>query len=174
MSRARPQIVVPALLLILLVSVGWSYTIYADARGGASSAAADEAESARLVGRIEQLRQRPAVAGTRELRVTELTARVEEAAAKAGCPEGSIVRIDPEGARRVEDSAYVEKPTQVLVRGVTMQQALTFLHSLAAGDGGLRLKSTRLATVPGEEGDRWQVECTWAYVVYAPKGTGGE
>jgi len=123
--------------------------------------------------RIEQLRRRPAVAGSREVQATELSRRIEASARAAEMPDGALDQIEPQPPRRVGDTPYRQTPTRVRLRGVTLQQLFTFLHALAAEDAsgpGLRLEALRLSAPRGEEaGDRWTAEATLTYLVYDPK-----
>src|SRR5437870_2475504 len=106
MNRPRASIFISMLLIVLLIGTLWSYSVFSSARAGAANAADDEADCLRLAGQIRALREKPALAGVRELRVNELTARVESAAGAAKCPDNSLIRIDPEPARRLNDSPY--------------------------------------------------------------------
>ena len=91
---------------------------------------------------------------------------------------GAILRIGPQPPRRLADSVYLEKPTQVSVRQLTLQQLITFLHDLSDDSSNLwvpslRIRSSQVATVAG----RWDAEMTVSYLIYSPiqpAGTGGQ
>jgi hypothetical protein len=157
--------------LALLLLVGWSY-LYFDQRRDAARAAADDLATCRtLAGRIGDLRQRPAVAGTQELGASDMARRIEHAAQIARFPQENIERIDPEPPRRIGETHYRQIPTRVRLRHVNMEQAITFLHTVGSDvSNPLYLEQVRFSAPPGEEiGDRWTIESTLAYTVYSPK-----
>jgi len=158
----------------LLVAVAWSGLKLSASRAAADAAGRDLAECRALLGRIEQLRRRPAVADARELGVADLSRRIERAAAAAKFEGGAIESIQPEDARRVGETDYREVPTHVRFGHVTLRQVFTFFHGLTGVDNtsagaALRLKDVRLTAPHGEEtADRWTVESTLTYMIYAP------
>jgi hypothetical protein len=157
----------------LLAAVGWSYSRLSESRDAAGTAARDLADCRGRVDRIENLRRRPAVAGVRELAATDLSRRIAQAARAAELDEGSIERIDPEPPRRVGETDYREVGTQVRLRGAAMRQVFAFFHALCsdpAPSGALKLRAIRLSAPHGDEtSDRWTVESTVTYTVYAPR-----
>ena len=166
LGSRQDRLVAAAVAGGLALGLLWSYGRLADGR----AAAADLARCRELATRIEQARGRPAVAGPQELRPTDLSRRIEAAAAGVG--DAAVERIEPEPARRVGESPYKEVPTRVRLRGVTLAQAFALLHALgedAPGAPGLRLRSVRLSAPRGQEsGDAWGVESTLAHLVYDP------
>lgn len=167
----RPLLMLAAAVALLLLACAWSYGVLASSRQAALEASDDLATCRKLATRIQALRQKPSVAGTRELEPTELSKQIEEAAKGAGIPAERLVRVWPEQARRVGNSPYKEKPTQVLLRGVSVQQTVTMLHALASSDSGLQVKSLRvIAPREGERADGWTVETTVASLIFAPGG----
>ena len=172
-THRKNQLMATTILVGLALSVVWCYGRLTDNRDAAGAAAADLAACRESATRVEALRRRPAVAGTRELGETTVRRRIEQAASAAGFP-GGITGIVAEPGARVGETAYREKPTAVrFLRPVTLEQLFTFFHALAA-DGpagaGLRVKSVRLTAPRGEEtGDKWAVESTLTYLVYDPK-----
>ena len=180
MKQHRQAISVAILATGLLAGAVWCHGLRNQARKAAELASRDLVECERLAEQIERLRQRPALAGSKELQLTELARRIEGAAKDSQVPPGSIVRIWPQQARRLEDSVFKEKPTQVLLRSVGMPQLIRFLHKLATDGSGLHVKSIRLVAPRDQLADqRWTAEATLTYLVYAPKaqvnpvGTGG-
>lgn len=158
------------LALMLLGIAGWSYRHLDQQRRVAREASADLAEVQRFAQQIRAMRQRPAVAGSREMELNELTQRIERAAEEAQIAASSLVRIWPQPARRAGDSPYKEKPTQILLRHVTLEQLVGFLHHLSEGEGS-NLTVQRLRIVAprhNEHGDRWTVETTVTYLIYSP------
>jgi hypothetical protein len=140
-----------------------------ESRRAATDAAASLAECRRLASRIGAQRgaSSPAAVG-REPQQADVVRRIESAAKSADVPPGAIERIEPLAARRVGDSPAREKPTAVMLRGVTLRQTFTFLHAIAGSGtrGGLQLRQVHLAAPnPDEAGDAWSVEGTVTYPV---------
>jgi hypothetical protein len=172
-ERVRRRLATSVILGALLLAVAWSWVTLSASRQTAMDAASDLSACREAASRIDQLRRRPAVAGSREVQATELSRRIEESARAAGMPEGGLDQIEPEPLRRVGDTPYRQTPTRVRLRQVTLQQLFTFLHALAAegpSGPGLRLQALRLSAPRGEEaGDQWTAEATLTYLVYDPK-----
>lgn len=164
----------------LLVAVAWCYMQLAESRDSARAAAEELADCRELAGRIESLRQRPAVAGLREIGAGNLARRIQDAGTSAGFADGSIERIDPQPARRLGETDFREVPTDVRLRHVTLEQLFAFLHTLgtetspsagASPSSALHLRSIRISAPRGPDvGDLWTVETTLTYTVYSPKG----
>ena len=171
MKRSRLVLVV-TLVALLTATAAWSYGLMVSGQGEAAAAEADLVECQRLAGEIRQSSARPALAAERERLASEITGLVERAAQAAGITPDSLGRIAPEPPRRLGDSVYREKPTQVLLRKVTLRQVVTFVHSLLSSDPGLRAPSIRL-TAPheGEAADRWAAEVAVTYLIYDPSRT---
>jgi hypothetical protein len=176
----KTRLMACTIAVALLSAVGWSYMQLAETRASEAAAAQDLADCRALTARIELLRRRPSVAGAQQLGAADLSRRIESAARAADFADGSVERIEPEPARRVGETNYREVPTQVRLRRVTLRQVFTFLHALSADPSQpandaqqciLRVRDIRLSAPRGEEiGDRWTVESTLTYTVYAPKG----
>jgi Tfp pilus assembly protein PilO len=170
MSLLRRQTLLVVLLLVLSsVAVLWSYAVMADRQRAAQRAARETTLCRQLADRIEQLRHRPSLAGSQELATSELAKLVEQAATASQLSADNLVRIAPEPARRIGEGPYKEKPTQVLLRNVNFRHVLKFLHTLSKPSTGLSVRQIRL-TAPREQEavDRWAVEATLSYLVYAP------
>jgi hypothetical protein len=166
-SQFKNRLMVGTIIIAVLLAMGWSYEQLTDSRAAEFSARQDLADCRQMVDQIQSLRQRPAVAGTTALGAADLSRRIENAAGIANFADGCIVRIDPEPARRLGETNYLEMPTLLELRHVTLQQTFTFLHSLS---GELAVHDIRLTAPRGEEtGDRWTVETTLTYTVYSPK-----
>jgi predicted Zn-dependent peptidase len=160
------------LLALLVLAAAWSYGMLARSRAAATGARADLEECRRLAAEIEGAAKRPALAAEHERVVTEVTGLVEEAAKFAQIPPEKIERITPEAARRVGDSVYTEKPTQVVLQDVTLKQVVELLHRLAASGRGLTPKSLRIVAPRGEDaGDLWTAELVVTYLIYDPPDT---
>src|SRR5258706_16381127 len=128
----KSRVMAGTIALALLLALAWCYARLASARGAATEAGQDLADSRALAARIESLRRLPTVAGAAELGASDLSRQIEQAARAADFPEDSIERIEPEPARRVGETNYREVATQVRLRRVSLRQVFTFLHALCA------------------------------------------
>lgn len=156
------------LLSMLAGASVWSYDSMCARREEARLAWQDAGECDRLAREIQALRTVPAVATTQDLDVQSLGLRVESAAQKSGLPPQTLVEIAPETARRWGDSAYLSKPTRLVLEGVPLEQLTTFLYHLAEG-GALNVADLRLRTPHGQgESGLWNAEATVTYLIYAP------
>lgn len=118
---------------------------------------------------IQRLGQKPALASDREKVPSETTGVIERAAKGAGIPPERLVRIVPEPSQRLGDSAYKEKPTQVLLNNLTLQQIVSFLSNVAAAEG-LNHKFIRISAPQADGSDNsWNVEATVTYLIYDPQ-----
>ena len=132
-------------------------------------AGADLDSCARSAARICQCRQSPAMAAEQERQTAATNGPIESAAKAAGVPLERIVRISHEPPRWLGDTPYKEKPTQVIMKGVTLRQFFALAGALANGPEPLALASVRLAA-PGADdtGDLWNVELTLTYLIFDP------
>jgi hypothetical protein len=122
-----------------------------------------------LAAEIQQLRNNPATAGTGQLHSSEISRRVEEAAGAIGLESEHILRISPESPRRIGDSDYLERPTQVSLRRATLQQLVRLIHALVSADPSLRVGGMRLSA-PRDENDPlvWDAELMFMQIIYSP------
>ncbi len=156
----------------LLVVTLWFNGHLADSRAAARAAVDDAQQCARFVADIRSLRHQPSLAESQELQLQELTQRIETAAKRSRISLDSLVRIWPEPAKRVGDTSYKRKPTQVLFHRVTLPDLVGFLQQLSAQDAGPQVTRIRLTAPRGQEaGDQWSVEVTLTYLIYAPRIT---
>lgn len=172
------------LVLLSLLLAGlccWSAGLLSSARQEKLSAEADLARCRQIAGVLSSLQNRPAMLGGSRGETEELSRQVESAAQKASIPSQSIIRIWPEPARRVGESVYKEKPTQILLRKVSMQQIAGFLYALTGEGDVLSAKSIRLTPLQGDEGagagnasnaanpgNTWTADVSVSYFVYDP------
>ena len=129
----------------------------------------------RLAARIEQLRKRTQIAGSREMELTELSRRFEQAANATNIPAESIVRISPEEARRLStasaggESMYLEKPVIIQLSGVGLAKLVRFLYVMSTDSSSMNVKSLRLTAPRHEEAiEKWAAEVSFSYLIYSP------
>jgi len=136
---------------------------------------------------IEQGRSSPAVVSDQAMELTLLAHLIERAADEAGVNRQALDRIWPQPPRRVGDSPYLRKATQLVVRDVTMAQGIGFLHRLTTGDSpmnldALRLSAPRASTSAAggslsasrrrsQEPETWTLEATVSQLIYHPTTT---
>lgn len=158
-----------AVVVGILVS-GWSYGRMSESRAVTIAAADDLAACHRMARQIRALRHKPSVAGSHEPQQNELTRRIEQSARQARIPAQNLDRIWPEPARYIGDTPYKKHATEVVLRGVTLQQIVTLMHTLESQGDGPRLSRIRLAA-PRDKNttNHWTAEATLTYLVYAPR-----
>ena len=148
----------------------WAYSEWADQYDAAANSATALAECRATADQIALLRERPVLAGAREMGSSEITPRIEKAALAAGLSATDLVRISPEPARRLGESPYREQSTEVVVEGVSLRQSVELLHAITNGQPGLRVKEIRLsAPQAADTRDRWTLEATLAALIYSPQ-----
>ena len=124
----------------------------------------------RHVERIQSLERSPKRASARDLRLTDLTRAIEEAGAVAGIPSASLERIEPEPPRRVQDTPYLEKRTQIEIAKADLPAVLRFLSELSKRPEGLAADTVRLRAPHDEKlGTEWTLEATLTRLIYRPQ-----
>jgi hypothetical protein len=159
------------LAALLAVSAWWSYQAMTQARGLAVQNQSELADCYKMALQIDCYNhsKKPALAAEGELKSAETTALIEQAAKSAGIPQANLAQIFPESPQRLGDSAYKEKPTQVRVENVTLQQLTAMLYTLAGNAKPLKAKSIRLAAPRQQEtGNLWTAELSLTYLIYDP------
>jgi Tfp pilus assembly protein PilF len=156
--RAGPLLLLAA--IILCGTTFWGYLSLTDAQDSADAAAIDAAAARRSAARIESLRG-PAAGGSREssgdgIAIGTQIARAAEAAGIDGEPG-----IHTQPPRKVGNSPYEERPTQVVFQRLTMRQVVTFLSTITTDVPGLRVTELRLSGGrESDPADRWEVDAT--------------
>ena len=171
--RHRRQILFAVLAVSLFIAAVWSYQSMADNRRTAFRARRGLERCQNLAAKIQTHRTRPSMASEHERLASETTGIIEHAARSAGISPASITRITPEPQRRVGDTVYKEKPTQVLFKNVTLKQIVATSHALAGGEKRLHPKSLRLSAPRDEDtGNLWTAEMVLTYLIYDPPRAG--
>jgi len=186
--RSPMAMMVAALLALLAASAGWAWSTMAAARASALDARDGLERCGQIASRIRALQASPSMAADQELQASQTTGQAEAAARAAGIAAGGLVRISPEPAIRLGDSAYKEKPTRVFMKGVTLRQLATMIHDLAARPSPLTARSITLSAPKADDtGDSsraesrgssqaesrepWNVELVLTYLIYEPQKT---
>lgn len=171
MSGNRAVTYLGLFVAVLAAATIWCWTTLAESRDAALTAANDLTQARRSAARIEAVRRDTVVAGgLRPER--ELRRRIDEAAERAGIAPEGLETIQDQSGRRVGNTGYEERPTQVVIHEVSLQQAVTFLHAVAGESPGVTVKTIRL-TAPREQdtADRWTAEATLTFLAQAPRRT---
>ncbi|MFB3891186.1 MAG: hypothetical protein ACE15C_04090 [Phycisphaerae bacterium] len=171
--KRRKLILMAALGVTLLLTAVWSYQYMSGRREAAAAAQRDLADGRRMMGQIELASRMPAMAADRERLATETTSLIEQAARTAGIAPGSLRRISPEAPRRVGETVYKEKPTQVQLQAVSLKELVAFALAISGPQAGLNVDSMRLG-IPREAGadGRWTAELVLTYLIYDPPQIG--
>ena len=168
MNRRKATLMIVTGVLLAVV-LSWCYGNMAQAHVAAQRAASDLVECRKMVAAIENRSRQPAKASEHEQLATETTGLIETAARDAGIELGSLVRISPESPRRLGDTVYKEKPTQVFLKNITLKQLVGLVHHLLASKSNLEVKALRLAAPrPDDTTDNWTAELVLTYLIYDP------
>ncbi|NQU74909.1 MAG: hypothetical protein HQ546_01175 [Planctomycetes bacterium] len=165
----RKAILLALMGSVLATVVLWRGSTYVESRTAALAAEKDLAACQELAAKIERFNQHPPVATEQEQLADQTNALIESAAKSVGIDAKSLIRITPEPPRRLDDTAYKEKPTHVLLRKVTLEQLVGFIHKMLGVQQGFNAKSIRLsAPEPQDTGPLWTAEITLTYLIYDP------
>jgi hypothetical protein len=148
---------------------------YHTAKNRAVEASESLASCQELAAQIRQLQQHTEHASLTQRSLTDLADLVEHAAATAGLPRDSIVRVDPEAIRRVGESDYREQATEIELGSVALDQVRQLIDGLSAHDSNLEVRTLRLRTPHEEANDgaeKWLSELVLTQRIYAPKSSG--
>jgi hypothetical protein len=157
---------------LLAAYVAWAYGFLRDQRAAAQADLNALEQCREAAARIEAIQRRPTMASDQERLAAEVTGRVEAAARSAGISGGGLLRIGRLPAQRVRDTVYKEKPTEVLLKDVTLPQLARLVHELVRGKGDLRAKSIRVrAPRQKDAGREWDGEVVLTYLIYDPPNT---
>ncbi len=139
--------------------------------------------------RIEQLRKQPDRVMRHSQTRRAMAERIERSASESGIPASQIVRIDPQAARRAEDTPYMEHATLVQLEEVTLRQLAKLASRFHSGDASfqnLHITSLRITapyrtagarggtekkTTQNNNLESWNMELTLTWFVYSPKNS---
>ncbi len=172
MKRKR-IVLVAATAAALVIATLWAWQFMLASQEAARSAAGDLAEGVALLAQIEQFSRQPMLAADREKMETETHGLIEAAARSAGIPQDCLLRISGMPLRRLGDTAYKERPTQVLLKSVTLGQLVEMASSPTLQQAALNVEAIRLtAGQDANTSDRWSAELDLTYLVYDPPQAG--
>jgi hypothetical protein len=126
-----------------------------------------------MVGQIQALRRRPALAAQNQRASAETIGLIEKSGQAAGITATKLVQISPEGPRRLGDTVYTEKPTRILLKNVTLQELTALTHRIVTDENRLNAKSMRISAPTADDpGLMWTVELVLTYLIYDPPKIG--
>ena len=165
-----------ALYAVLGTLVLWSADHLRASRARARTAAQNLEQCRRLNRAIQQIELRPVRAAPDAQSRTDLSSRIEAAAAVAGFPPSTVERIDPQPGRRVGETPYEEYTTLVELGTLPLKQLVTFLEAATRGEPRLDVTSIRLSAPRYEaptaaRQETWHAEVTLTYFVFVEKST---
>jgi hypothetical protein len=166
----QKQTILHVLLAVLpLIVVGVSYSFMANQKRTASNAESNMNKCNQIFTQMKTLQQKPQLASDSKYDPAETTGLVEQAANSAGIRHGSILRITPQPFRRISKTAYKEKSTNVVLKGITLKQFVTMINTLGTNASTLKLKSiTLVAPSTKDTGRKWNVEFVLSYLIFDP------
>ena len=167
--KKRTGILIVIMTVLLLVTMLWAYGRMCDSRAVTLAAQTDLGECRNVAAKIQRYRHQPTVALQHERLSAEITGMVEAAANSAGIAADKLIRITPEPPRRLEDTVYKEKPTNVLLKDVALKQLVVLLHDLLSAEKGLNDDWLRItASRRDDTGDLWSAEFVVTHLIYDP------
>jgi len=169
----RPRLLILATLGGLLMLVLWSYGQLRASQREVQTARANQKECGLLAAEILEMKGQPVRASMQVVSSSDLFRRVENAAKSASMPIENLVLINPQPVRRIGDTDYKQQQTEMILRHVTLEQMVRFLHALTAfEDSSLSVESIRLLAPrhdAGSDKETWHAEVTLTQLIYFPK-----
>ena len=104
----------------------------------------------------------------------EITKQIEDAARGMSLPPATIVVIEPQVPRRISDSPYKLRVTQLDLKPLVLSEVIALLHNILDRDATLVVSSLRLSS-PSRTNDSaanavevWTPEVTLTNLIYDP------
>lgn len=149
-----------------------SYTYWAKNTGRCITAHAAAERCQQVATQLEQLRAAPQKARLASRSADDLGSVVEKAATDAQLARDRVLRIDPQPAKRLGKSDYLEQTTEVELLAVSLRQLIGFVYNLSDADrelamGSLRLQVPHTAENSGGE-ELWLANLVLTQRIYAP------
>lgn len=168
-TQLRGHLLCGLAVTVALVGV-WQQ--YANARSEAVQSRERTMSCRQLASELMAMRDRPTFVASEICDVTALTGMIGGARIKAGLEENRIDLVDPRQAERLRDSPYLVRPVSIALRGLTLRQAATFIHSLSDPNQGMwvsqmRLSPTRHEAAPAAA-ELWNTELLLTQLVFSP------
>ncbi|MCA9214545.1 MAG: hypothetical protein KDB27_15845 [Planctomycetales bacterium] len=173
MPKPRIENVVAVLLAIgAAVAIAHGSICCASSKSSALAAAQNLEACRELTNRIMGLRNEASSASLRQQSSSELTSKLESAAASSGIRSSDLIRINPQQPRRAGKTAYLQEVTEVDLRRVTLQQLARFLLSAVGEDSAMYVSSIRINAPRNSDAngqETWDAEVSLTRLVFSPQ-----
>ncbi|WP_442483032.1 hypothetical protein [Aeoliella sp. SH292] len=123
---------------------------------------------------ILELRQQKQRALLKTKPSEELNRKIAAWAQEAGIEAKGIARIEPQEARRVGDSQYLEQVTELEVLSVPLASVIRFAQLAEQSDDSPKLTDLRLSPpriTAEDQAEVWNAEVALTYLIYSPKSS---
>ncbi|MFG0250497.1 MAG: hypothetical protein ACF8OB_16550 [Phycisphaeraceae bacterium JB051] len=167
------------LMLITMMLGGacfWAYQKLETQKRLATVEAKNQDKCQQIAQAIDEIRQKAQTMEPAD-EMSSLVQHIQSAASQAGMPMQHVQRIRPSSARRIGQSPYVQKPTQLSLQDVTLKNAVSFLHQLSSTQADMQIKSLRMTAPRLQQGvianattsETWNMEVGLASIAYVPQ-----
>lgn len=162
MTESKTRIAICLLAAAVLVAgLTWSVEYLDDRRAAAAAAVRQCADCQRLAAQIEERRSDARASGSPAISQSDLAGEIDSAAKAAGLSARSLDRIDHDADRHSASGDSVQRPTRIVLRRVTVRQAMTFLHKLSRPADALGVERIHLTAADQPAGEElWTCEAT--------------
>ena len=167
-----PENRLPLLLFVgLAVLAFWLQGELGRARRGALEAATSAKTCREYSDRIVELKKKPELISGTMSTTAQIAQSIEVAMQEIGIPAANLVRIEPRSSIRHEKTPFLQQPSHLELRDVTMEQLVRFLHVLSTRNRleatDLRLHAPR-SSVTESGPEIWNVELVLTNTIYSP------
>jgi hypothetical protein len=164
-----------AAAVLLPAALAWSYAEFASARAGAVAAERQAAMCDEFAAQIARLRELAPQSKATSSSAADLATQLEEVLRTPSLTGVRLIRIDPHSPKRVGDSTYAERITQLEFQQVSLRQLATLYETFQKFDSRCRISRIRLQS-PSREStpptvETWNVELTLTAWEFTPKNT---
>jgi len=167
-----PENRLPLLLLVgLSVLAFWLSGGLGRAHRGAVEAVANAKACREFASRIIELKKKPELISGRMSSTAQIAQSVETAMLEAEIPAEKLVRIEPRSAIRFEKTPFLQQPSHLELREISLEQLIRFLHILSTRN---RLEATDLrihalrSAAPETGPELWNAELILTNTIYSP------
>ncbi len=167
-----PETRLPLLLFVgLAILAFWLSGELGRAYRGAVEASTNAQACQELSRRIVDLKKKPELISGKMSSTAQIAQSVEAAMQESEIPAAKLVRIEPRSAIRFEKTPFLQQPSHLELRDVTLEQLIRFLYALSAKN---RLEATDLRihaprSSSSESGPEiWNAELVLTNTIYSP------
>ena len=156
----RNRILVASSLIAMVAVALWlSYGYLADQRSAAQAEASELASCKQLASQIESLQGKGVSVREVSSQRIDIGRQVAAAMSSAEVDDSNLEGIHPDAPRHADKGGYLEKPTRLVFRRITLRQFTTILQALNKTEDGLRVEKLHLsADNESPELKRWTAD----------------